>query len=393
MTVTARTSSTKPALLSKALLLRLVSAVGAAASFFLLMSVVPLYAGATGAGLATSTLMFATVAGELITTRLVTRFGYRTVLGVGLILLGTPALVLTLSTNLVWIAAVCVVRGVGFAFTIVAGGALTALIVPPERRGEGLALASMASSVPSILALPLGVWLVGQVGYSTVAIIGGVVSLAAVVSLPGLPNRYAGEHSDGPQAGLASGLRDPGVRRPAIVFASTALGTGIVVTFLPLTVPASLTGLVAVALFVQPAASTLALWAAGRYGDRHQPAHLILPSVLACAIGLACIALTGNAVAIILGVAVFGLGFGCAQTATLSSMYARVPRSGYGMVSTLWNVGYDGGMGVGALGFGVVAAHTGYPIAFLGSAALLLAAVVPAIRSRRPVPLAGTRSR
>jgi predicted MFS family arabinose efflux permease len=237
----------------------------------------------------------------------------------------------------------------------------------------------VVSNVPSVIGLPLGVWLVQQAGYSTVAVVGGLVALVAVASVPALPNRDAGHEA---QAGLGVGWRRPGVRRPAIVFAGTALGTGIVVTFLPLAVPSSLAGLVAVALFVQPAASTVARWVAGRYGDRHDPAHLVLLSLLTCAIGLAGIALTGSPVAIIVGVAVFGVGFGVAQNATLTLMYSRMPRSGYGAVSTLWNVGYDGGMGVGALGFGLVAVHTGYPLAFLGSAVLLLAAVLPAIRSR-----------
>jgi hypothetical protein len=56
---------------------------------------------------------------------------------------------------------------------------------------------------------------------------------------------------------------------------------------------------------------------------------------------------------------VFGAGFGVAQNATLTLMYARVPESGYGTVSALWNVAYDGGMGLGAVGFGAAAAHTG----------------------------------
>jgi predicted MFS family arabinose efflux permease len=376
---TTGTPATRPALLSRALLLRFVSTIGAVTSFFLLLSVVPLYAGVGGAGVATGALMFATVLGELITTPLVARFGYRAVLCAGLVLLGAPALVLTLSTNLLWIAAVCLVRGVGFGFTVVAGGALTALIIPAQRRGEGLALVGIVSGVPSVVGLPLGVWLVGHAGYSTVAIVGGLAALVAVVSVPGLPSRHAQQEK---QAGIVSGLRDPGVLRPAIVFAGTALGTGIVITFLPLAVPAPMAGLVAVALFVQPATATLARWAAGRYGDRHDPALLVLPSLLTCAVGLACIALTANAAAIIVGVAVFGIGFGVAQNATLALMYSRVPRCGYGTVSALWNLGYDGGMGVGALGFGVVAAHTGYPIAFLGSAALLLAAILPALRSR-----------
>jgi MFS family permease len=323
--------------------------------------------------------MFATVLGELITTPLVARFGYRVVIGAGLALLGAPALVLTVSTNLVWITAVCVLRGLGFAVTVVAGGALVALVIPAQRRGEGLALMGVVSNIPSVIGLPLGVWLVGHAGYPAVGVVGGVVALAAIASVPALPNRLGAHES---QTGLGSALRGPGVRRPAIVFASTALGTGIVVTFLPLAVPARLAGLVAVALFVQPTASTLARWLSGRYADRHDPAYLILPSLLTCAIGLAGIALTGNAVTIILSVAVFGIGFGVAQSSTLTLMYSRVPRTGYGAVSTLWNVGYDGGMGVGALGFGAVAVHTGYPVAFLGSAVLLLAAVVPAVRSR-----------
>ncbi|MEK8174177.1 hypothetical protein NKH77_49950 [Streptomyces sp. M19] len=78
------------------------------------------------------------------------------------------------------------------------------------------------------------------------------------------------------------------------------------------------------------------------------------------------------------GAAVFGVGFGITQSATITLMYARVPVSGYGTVSALWNVAYDGGMGVGAVGFGTVAGLTGYPWAFALTALLTLTAFVPA---------------
>ena len=59
----------------------------------------------------------------------------------GLFLLGAPAMVADgLAGALAWIVAVCLVRGLGFALTIVAGGALTASLIPAERRGEGLAV-------------------------------------------------------------------------------------------------------------------------------------------------------------------------------------------------------------------------------------------------------------
>ncbi|CAM5502455.1 hypothetical protein STANM309S_04560 [Streptomyces tanashiensis] len=75
------------------------------------------------------------VGGELATPRLVARFGYRFALVAGLVLLGAPAFALSASGSPLWIAAVCVLRGLGFAFTIVAGGALSASLIPAERRG------------------------------------------------------------------------------------------------------------------------------------------------------------------------------------------------------------------------------------------------------------------
>lgn len=128
-------------IMTRALALMFVASVGAGSSFYLLASVVPLYAASeVGAGLAAGALMLSTVATELLTPRLVARFGYRRVLAAGLLLLGAPALALPASAGLATILVVCAVRGVGFAITVVVGGAQVALLLPPERRGEGLGL-------------------------------------------------------------------------------------------------------------------------------------------------------------------------------------------------------------------------------------------------------------
>ncbi|GAX51697.1 MFS transporter [Streptomyces olivochromogenes] len=361
--------------------------VGASTSFFLLLSVVPRYATASGAGLATGALMLSTVLGELAAPRLVARYGYRVALIAGLTLLGAPALVLTASDGMAWIVTVCLVRGLGFALTLVAGGALTASLIPAERRGEGLALVGVVSGVPSLIALPLGVWLAAHAGYGPVAVAAGVAALAAILAVPGLPDR---EPASGKTVGVLAGLRTGGLMRPGAVFATTALAAGIVVTFLPLAVPAAYGTVVAVALFVQPAASTAARWAAGRYGDRHGSARLVVPGLVLSAGGLSITAVTGSPVAVLVGVAVFGTGFGIAQNATLTLMYARVPASGYGTVTALWNVAYDGGMGVGAAGFGVLAGVTGYPSALAVTAVLMLAALIPAYRDARADRGSGT---
>ncbi|MFD3839107.1 MFS transporter [Streptomyces sp. NPDC058642] len=380
----ARTSGSRPPLLTRPLLLRFVSLVGASVSFFLLLSVVPAYAAESGgggaAGLATGALMLSTVLGELVTPRLVARFGYRVVLIAGLFLLGAPALALTASRDIVWIVAVCLVRGLGFALTIVAGGALTATLIPAERRGEGLAVVGVVSGVPSLFALPLGLWLAEHAGYGTVVAVGGGAALAAIVSVFGLPDRGASAERS---VGVVRGLRTGALLRPVLVFGATATAAGILVTFLPLAAGSASSSVIAAALFAQPAAATVTRWLAGRHGDRHGSAGLVLPGLLLSAAGLLVTAATGSPVAVVAGSALFGAGFGIAQNATLTLMYARVSASSYGTVSALWNLAYDGGMGVGAAGFGVLAGLTGYPWAFAATAALMLIALVPALRDLR----------
>ncbi len=372
-------------MMTRPLMLMFVASFGSSISFYLLLSVVPLYAtsvaaGGVGAGLATGALMLSTVATELVTPRLVARFGYRLTFAAGLLLLGAPAFAFTAASTMPGILAICLVRGVGFAITVVLGSALVAELVPHERRGEGLGLYGVVVGVPSVVALALGVWLTAHVGYPPVFVAGGVASLACLVVVPGFPGRTPEIEQS---VGVLAGLRMTALVRPVIVFSATAMAAGVIVTFLPLAVPGASGNLAAVALLVQAAAATLTRWWAGRYGDRHGSARLLMPGVLTAAIGMFFLILHTNPTAVIVGLVLFGAGFGVAQNASLALMFDRVSSSGYGTVSALWNLGYDAGLGLGAAGFGVVAAQTGYATAFALTAALILAALAPAWRDRR----------
>jgi predicted MFS family arabinose efflux permease len=378
----------RPSLVTRPLLVRFVSTVGASASFYLLLSTVPEYARAVGAsagtaGLTTTALTLSSVAAYLVAPRLIARYGYRPVLAAGLAALGAPPLLLAapsgIGASLAVIMAVCAVRGVGFAVTCVAGYALTVSLIPAQRRGEGLALVGVVSGVPSVACLPLGVWLAAHVGYRPVFVAGGVAALAGLASVPWLPRP---ERAAGPSTGILAAMRTPALTRPALTFSAAAMAVGIVVTFLPLAVAKTATDVAALALLVQPAMAIGGRWLAGRYGDRRGPAVLLVPGVLVAAAGLAMLSLTAVPALVIAGAAVFGAGFGVTQNASLTIMFDRVPESGHSAVSALWNLAYDGGMGLGAAGFGILAARTGYPVAFALTAAALPAILAAA--ARRP---------
>lgn len=242
----------------------------------------------------------------------------------------------------------------GFAVTTVAGGALTASLIPAQRRGEGLGLVGIVSGVPSLISLPTGVWVSVHWGFAAVFAASAAAALLAVCSMPWLPSRQA---TTDRAHGVLSGLRNPGLGRPAAVFFASTMAAGVLVTFLPLAITAGSAGVATVALFAQPSAATLARWAAGRIGDRHGQARLLCPGVLLSAAGMAPLAATHTPILVVGGAACFGAGFGLLQNPTLALMYAQVPRSGYSSVSALWNTAYDAGMGAGAIGIGLLVAH------------------------------------
>jgi MFS family permease len=373
MTTVART-----AIVTRPLLLRCVSIFGAAVGFYLPLSVVPLYAQGSGsdrlAGLATVVLLLATVAGELATPRLAGTIGYRWALALGLTLLGAPTLALAVSADPAAILGVSVVRGIGFAVCVVAGGALTAQIIPADRRGEGLAVIGLVNGATSLVALPAGVWAADRWGFPVVFVVTALVTLAALVSVPGLP------HHDVTATRRDHRTVPTTLARPALIFAAATAALGVLVTFLPLAAAGHPAWITVAALFAQPAAATATSWGAGRIGDRIGPARLLAPGLVVAAIGMAGLALVGTPISVIGGALVFGAGFGVLQNATLSLMYSRVPAGGEITVSAVWNIAYDLGMAAGALAAGLVIASIGYPVTF----ALAAAAILPALALTRP---------
>ena len=360
-------------------------------SFYLMLSVTPMYAagvgaGSTGAGLVTGVLLLGTVAAELAAPILMRRYGYWAMLLTGALLLGVPALALLPGGSLTAIVSVSVVRGFGFGLCTVMTGALTAALLPPERRGEGLGLFGVVATAPGIVALPAGVWLADHIGMATV--IGltaatALVPLAAFPLLSGRADRHptATRPGTGQPDGLLGGLRQAGQLRPFLIFAASTVAGGVVVSFLPLA--AGVSGNVAAAgLLAQALTATVSRWWAGRHGDRSGHARLLVPALAIASAGMVTMIWLTSPAAVIAGMCLFGIGFGICQNATFALMIERMPRSGVGMASALWNLAYDAGYGAGPAAFGLVVNHTGYPAGFALTAVLMLAAVPVARRER-----------
>jgi len=250
--------------------------------------------------------------------------------------------------------------------------ALVVQLAPPERRGEALGLYGVALSLPAVFCAALGLWLVESSGYAPVFLLGASTPLLGFAAALAIPS------SDGRQqrsaAGLLSGLMRGPLLRVFLLFASCTAASGVVVTFLPLAAPGPGLFSAATALLLLGLASTLSRWWAGRFGDRRDPRLILAPSLLLAGVGMVVLSLEGFA--LLGGALLFGAGFGALQNATLLLIMERVQKAEYGLGSTLWNLAFDAGTGVGAFVFGFVVGIAGFSLAFYLCAGLLVAALV-----------------
>jgi MFS family permease len=398
-------NSASSRLLSLPLALSFVAEFTSLTSFFLLLSVMPMLAAAagassTGAGLITGSLLLGTVAAEAVAAPGIKRVGYRTMIVAGAVLLGAPALVLLTPEPPAVLIVVSLVRGFGFGLCGVASGALTATLLPPDRRGEGLGLLGLVSGVPAVIALPAGVWLAGHHVVPAVAALATVAGLLPLATVRWLPPRPAtrdpatqGPATEGPATEGPAAARPARSARPQtgaafrlpLIFAAATIAAGVVDSFLPLAkgIPASLCS---AALLVQAVVATLTRWRAGRFGDRHGHSRLLIPALLVSVLGLAAMIGLSAPVLVFVSMILFGAGFGVVESATLALMLEQFPEA---TASARWNLAYDAGYGAGPVAFGLFAGSTGYPLAFALTGLVVLAAVPAAVRERRAAGRAG----
>jgi MFS family permease len=350
--------------------------------YSLLLPVVPLWAarggaGALGAGATTAVLMLTTVVTQLAVPWLLVRIGHRWVLGLGVALLGAPAPLLALSAHLGPVLAVSAVRGIGFGLATVAGSALVAELVPPAQHGRAVARYGLAVGLPQLALLAAGVAVVEQLGFAVVFVAAGVGPMLGALLVPAI-RVPRGEGRGVPTAvgQVASPTRS--AFGPVLAMLSCAIAQGGLITFLPLVAPGA--GLlVAVALLVTATGALLGRIAAGHLVDRRGwGGRLLGPGLLLAAAGMAAEAgavtlAAGDVVGgllLVVGAAAVGVGFGLVQNDALTALFAAFGSARYGTASATWNIAFDAGTGLGALGLGAVAEPFGYGPAFALSAVL-----------------------
>lgn len=347
-----------------------------------LLSVVPMWASAGGAasvavGATTGVMMGATVAAQMASPWLFRILTLRGMMILGAILLGLPTPLYVLSDGLLWILLITAVRGIGFAMMVVAGAALVAELAGMGKLSTVAALYGAAAALPNLGALSGGVWVAQTISFEVVFWGTGIACLGAA-ALSFLLPAVRTEFSLSSLAGMGR------VLPPLILFLITAAAFGALTTFLPLAGPDAAQA--AAALLVASIALIMGRLGAGFLG-RAGAGRLVVLSALLGGIGLGLLAfsLEGPLPLLLIGAALVGVGFGAAQNDSFVVTVERFGPGKSGAASTVWNVAYDGGFGVGAVALGAVIGAAGYSGAFaaMAVAAVIIAAAMPVLTRGR----------
>lgn len=335
----------------------------------------PVAVGLTFGAFSTATLILRPVAG-LWTDR----HGRRPLLVGGAALFGVLVLGHLLVADLVWLLVLRALMGMAEALYFVAGFAALADLAPPGRTGEALSYNS--------LALFLGI-AVGPVGGQALLDIGGFPTAWAGIALLLV-------------LATALALRVPETHVPATgpLPAGPLINRGALVPGLGL-----FTGVAPVAGFLAFASlrSTelgLHLWSVtlGVFGivvvtcrvvfaklpDRVRPMRLAAVSLGAAAVGLLVAASVTEEWGLFLGAAVLAVGTAFLTPALFAVVFRSVPESQRGSAAGTASVFIDLGFSGGPVVFGLVAAGSGIPGAFVAGA--VLAAGGGTLLAFRPVP-------
>ena len=338
-------------------------------AFSLMLPVIPLAVilttgSDTLAGATTMVFMAVTVATQLVTNRIIRRYGYRRVMLAAAFLLGVPTLWYLVSMDTASLLLVAAVRGMGFGSLCVAQFALVAHIAPPGALGKASGIIGLFTGAAQMVGLPAGLWLSEHVGNSVVFIAGALVALAAAGLAVLIHNPAPEPVISRPEPSLEHGRKQLRMREklrggtlwvlaaPAVAMTTVAMGYGALSSFLPATVKdvdpvqgASFAGLL---LAVVGGAQMIARYVCGVWADRvGKPGSLMFVGqglVIASLVGMVGIISGGLPLGwLLVSATLFGCGFGFVSTEAMLEMFMRVPRGRIGQASTVWNAAFDTG--------------------------------------------------
>lgn len=317
-----------------------------------------------------SALLFRPFAGHALETR-----GRQVVYVFGLSLFVISVGAFAFAASIMMLITMRILQGVGWGFSTTASGTIATDLIPPERRGEGMGYYGLSSNLALALGPALGLSLVGIISFTQLFLIAALMGLIAL--LLALVIRYKKvEESPDKTTTVKFDVFEKSAINPSILLFFVTLTFGGIATFLPIyAIEKSVEGIslyfVVYAIFLM--ASRIV---AGKIYDEKGHMYVFPPGALMIFIAMILLAWLPSTTVLLIAAAFYGFGFGSVQPALQAWAINGAAENRKGMANATFFSFFDLGVGIGAMGFGIIANYFGYKFIYLTSALSIVFAVM-----------------
>lgn len=346
--------------------------------------VLPLYvvnalnAPVTISGVLSSAFAAGSMVCRFTTGNLTDRYGRRTMMIIGAAIVAVSMFALGFTTSLVIIVVFKVVQGVGHALNSTASNAAAADTIPPARYGEGIGYYAMHSTLISAFGATIIIWLMGvgipsgePENYSLPLIVAGFCGLVGVAIAFCLSYEKKMHIVRKKNCSKKFDIHDYIEVRallPTLLVMFQCLCTGSGMFLLLYATEMGLAKAMSLYYIISTVVSVGARFTLGRITGRFKPKYVVLFAVLLQITAYLSIVFFPGIASLYYMAAISGL-FGAILQPLLNALSLKsAPATRSGAASATYWLGFDIGMAITPIVFGVVVDIAGYSASFLAGA-------------------------
>lgn len=335
-------------------------------SFQLFPSALPLYARSLGVadgmlGWIMAITTISALAVRPIAGMVVDRHGRHGVMIAGFIVMAAAVLLMAVVPLFGALLAFRFIQGIGWGCCTTSNSTTASDIIPKSRFAEGMGYYSLSTAIALAVAPGLGIELLNMLGMTVLSGIStAFLALAAITSF-----FIAYKRIDPESAPRKAALIEAASAFPAITVFFISFCYGAIVTFLA--IDAESRGVEGIALFftVYALATLVSRPVSGRLTDKRGFTLTVVMGIVLMVPSLLLIALSGSLGMYLTAAVLLGIGYGTLQSSLSAMAVVLAHPSRRGAANATYLLGFDGGIGVGAIASGWLAGALGYQGMFL----------------------------
>lgn len=330
------------------------------------------------AGLAMTYFQIGTIVCRLFAGRLIDGFNKRVVLLLSTALFFIIMGLFNFTTSLEAIFVLRGLHGVIFALGTTVMAALAVLVLPTNRKGEGINMFAIFSNVAMVLGPAIGLYALSSYGSIALYLFLTIMTGLALVLSNSIP---LSKELATPKPSTHKGWHiSQFIERRSLPWALMGLFIGFtysgVLVFIPIelnSIGAGIWGSAFFAIFAVMIIISRPLLgkAYARYGSK----YIIYPGLLLFILGLLALGIATTPLTIILTAPLLGLGYGAAQPAFQALAIQSAPIERAGVSTATYFLALDISVGVGSVILALLASDVGYQYLYMFTAIIMIVAL------------------